>query len=325
MRHFLVIAMLMCHAMPVWASGRTVTLFLDGARIEQDFVPRDGYVEISLPASLLPNSLRMKPAGGNEISRVELVPAGPPVKVGKEWEKLAERRDRLQARLKALDVKEEIFRAAAKAQSGKAPRASKTNPEPLTTLRRGTEYALSQLEEVYRLKSQAEKDLKEVMARLGVMEKGKAAAGGVARVWVKKQEGGIRVSYLVSDRRWQPHYDFRLTGNGRVTVVQRAVDFREEKGAELFIANAGVGDPPVGTVARVTAGAYTVVADYSLPLEQEAAGVSLQPSLVFSFKNQSGQRLPPGEGACYSQGVYLGTVSFPGSQPGELRELRCGQ
>ncbi len=63
--------------------------------------------------------------------------------------KLAYRRDALGDRLKALNAREAIFKSAAKSQSGKAPRKSKTNTEPLTAVRQGTEFAIAQLENVY--------------------------------------------------------------------------------------------------------------------------------------------------------------------------------
>ena len=58
---------------PAGAAGRSVTLFLDGARIEQEVAVVKGYAEISLPAAMQANSLRIRPVAGGEITRVEVV------------------------------------------------------------------------------------------------------------------------------------------------------------------------------------------------------------------------------------------------------------
>ncbi|HEY6006827.1 MAG TPA: DUF4140 domain-containing protein, partial [Geobacteraceae bacterium] len=135
---------------PAGAAGRSVTLFLDGARIEQEVAVVKGYAEIPLPAAMQANSLRIRPVAGGEITRVEVVALPAAGKERREQARLNERRERLSARLRALATREEIFTAAAKSQSGKAPRKTKTNPEPVANLRRGTDFALGQLEESYR-------------------------------------------------------------------------------------------------------------------------------------------------------------------------------
>ena len=67
--------------------------------------------------------------------------------------------------MQALEAKETVFKAAAKSQSGKAPRKTKTNPDPLAGVRQATEYAIAQLESVYRARRMAESDLNSVEAR----------------------------------------------------------------------------------------------------------------------------------------------------------------
>src|SRR5512140_1970872 len=111
------------------------------------------------------DSLRLKPVKSATITRVEFMAARADRKAEKELARLTGRKNALADRLQALEVKEEVFRSAAKSQSGKAPRSSKNNREPLENIRKGTEFALAQLEEVYTARRTAEKELKSVETR----------------------------------------------------------------------------------------------------------------------------------------------------------------
>ena len=131
MRFIPVMCMLLLTATPVMAAATRVTLYLDGGRVETEVTALKGYVEVPLPQGMAAGSLRVRPLDGASLARVEIVPALPDRKVEAEVARLTERKNHLTDRLKALDVREEIFRAAAKSQSGKAPRKSKNNREPL--------------------------------------------------------------------------------------------------------------------------------------------------------------------------------------------------
>jgi len=84
------------------------------------------------------------------VERVELLPCQVPERRQKELDALIEQKNRLEDRMKALDTREDIFAAAAKSQSSKAPRKTKANPDPLASVRQGTDFAIAQLEAVYR-------------------------------------------------------------------------------------------------------------------------------------------------------------------------------
>src|SRR5512137_1914890 len=184
-------------AMPVEAATRLVTLYLDGALVESETLMLKEYAEISLPSAILDGSLRIKPLDGCVIERVDIIPAKPDPGLLREMTKLMERRDALSDRLKALDAREAIFMAAAKSQSSKAPRKSKTNPEPLAAVRNATEFAITQLECVYRTRRITEIEIKSLEERLA--DKKKDASGSVARVKLSRKGGRVAVAYLRSD------------------------------------------------------------------------------------------------------------------------------
>ena len=151
------------------AAGRSVTFYLDTALIEGAATAAKGPLVLTLPAGMQKGSLRIRPVGVNRIARVELAPARPSRRLEQELVLLGERKELLEDRLKAQDTREEIFLAAAKSQSGKAPRKSKTNPEPLTTIRQGTDFAIAQLEGVYRARRKARHELKVVEEKLAAL------------------------------------------------------------------------------------------------------------------------------------------------------------
>jgi hypothetical protein len=268
-------------------------------------------------------SLRIKPLGGCVIERVEIVPAKSDPRRTREMAKLTERRDSLTDRLQALDAREAIFKVAAKSQSGKAPRKTKTNPEPLVAVRQGTEYALAQLEGVYRARRMAESEVKSVEARLTSMKREGNAS--VAKVRLAGREARILVSYLRSDLKWVPTYDFRLNKSGEVSVVMRAV--LPDMGKEITVAvvPAILAEAANEAALPVPGKGYPQVASFTFPVEQEKFSSTTMAGLFFSFRNLSTRKLPAGEASCYLQGEYLGTTSFSGSVPGEIKEMICGK
>jgi hypothetical protein len=324
MRSFLVISFVCMLAVPALAAGNTVTLYLDGARVESEAVAAKGYAEVSLPAALLPGSLRVKPVAG-AIDRLEIAAVPLTPKRAKELATLTERRDQLEDRLKALATREEIFTAAAKSQSGKAPRKSKSNPEPLAAIRQGTDYAIAQLEAVYHARRRAENELKSVEKRLEAEKKVANVGGSIARVWLTGKGGKVKVSYLVADLRWTPCYDFRIKREGETEVSLRAKLPPLAKGQTTAVVPAALAD--ASSTAAMTVGEEPLprIAVLTLPIEKEQFGASSQPSLSFLLRNSSQVKLPAGEGACYRRGEYLGKVQFRGLASGEAAELVCGR
>jgi hypothetical protein len=271
-----------------------------------------------------PGSLRIKPLEGNTITRVDVAPVKADRKQEKDLARLAERRDAISDRLRALDTREDIFRAAAKSQSGKAPRKTKNNPEPLANIRQGTEFAIAQLEEVYRARRKAEKELKALDARIASVRKAGNAGGSTARIWLTGRGNRVKASYDISGLAWTPRYDFRLKGDGQVEVVMHAVIPPVGKGVTVAVVPAplaeGRGDAPLPAAPA----AFATVATFRFPVEKERFSSLPPSSLSFSLKNAGQRKLPPGNASCFWQGEYLGSVKFPGVEAGGVSDLACG-
>lgn len=325
MRFFLALCFVCMSAVPALAADKTVTFYLDGARVERNMTASKGYLEVALPADMQGDSLRIKPLGRTSIDRVEIVAAPSNPKRAKELAQLAERKEQLEDRLKALATREEIFTAAAKSQSGKAPRKSKSNPEPLAAIRQGTDFAIAQLETVYHARRKAEKELKSVENRLEMEKKAGNIGGSVARIWLKGKNGRVGISYLVSGLRWTPCYDFRLNGEGDAEVSQRASLPMLPKGATIAVVPTVLAE--AATMAPVIVGVEPLppIAAYKFPVEKGLYSASPQPSFSFSCRNGSRQKLPAGEAACYLGGEYLGKIRFQGLAPGETGAFVCGR
>jgi len=323
MRLLLALLTLFLLAMPAYAANRLVTLYLDGARVENETEILKENAEISLPSAINDGSLRIKPLDGYVIERVDIVPARTDPGILREMAKISERRDALSDRLKALDARESIFMAAAKSQSAKAPRKTKTNQEPLAAVKQGTEFAIAQLESVFRARRIAESELKSLDARLALMRKD--ANGIVARVKLSRKGGRIAVSYLRSDLKWIPAYDFRLNNSGEANVVMHAVLPKLEKGAKVSVISSLLADATNEMAIPVISENFPPVATFIFTVEQEKISSTQVPSISFRFRNISTKKLPAGEASCYMRGEYLGKADFSGSLPGETRELVCGK
>lgn len=321
MRLTLYVIGILLAAVPAMA-GSTVTYYLDGARISGEASTVRGTVEVPLPSTYVPGSLRVSPTGRVGVVRVEVEPLRPAAGTGSEVSRLTERRKGLEDRLRAIDAREEIFKAAAKSQSSKAPRKTKGNPEPLTSVRKGTEYALTQLEEVYRARRQAEEGIRSVDDRLKALKASESPGGSVARLRLAGK-GSVRYSYLVKGNGWTPFYDFRFNGTDSVEVTLRAILPRGAgKGSvvPLPMADAANGATPLPAPEN-----FAVVDRRVFPVERVEALASLQGGTAFSFRNSSASRLVSGEGACFRKGEYLGPVTFEGVAPGVLYEIVAGR
>lgn len=282
------------------AGQKTVTLFLDGARVEQDFAAANGYLEVALPDNFMPGSLRVKALGGGSVLRVELVAAEQDRRRGGEIARLKERKGELQDRMSVLKRREDIFSAAAKSQSGKSPRKTKANPDPLGTLRQGTAFALNQMESVYRSKRKCQKELDEVDRRLSAAAKGVASA----RVWIAG--GKARISYLLGDERWTPRYDLRVQEEGGGELLLHARLPHPVKGVQYRVSRGTVAqDGPAETVR----GEYPTLSRYPLTLLPGSGSGNSARRFAFTAVEAG---LPPGDAAVFWRGEYLGSGPFPG-------------
>lgn len=324
MPFLLIMSLLVLTALPAAAADKSVSFYLDGARIDMSVIAAKEYAEVALPAAAIPGSLRVKPVGRIAIERVEITAAPATGTKGRSMEKLTQRKEQLEDRLQALATREQIFTASAKSQSGKTLRKTKGNPEPLTAVRQGTEYAISQLEWVYQARRKAENELRLVTSRLEAEKKAGNIGGTVARIWTKGG-GKVNISYLVTDLRWLPVYDFRLDGEGEVRVRQRASFPAVGKGVPAAVVH-GLTTDVIGADQYITVSHHSlpVVGELTLPLEASSLSASAQPGLTFSTTNVSTKLLPAGDASCYYRGEYVGRFSFNGLASGESKSLKCG-
>ena len=308
-------------ALPAVAhASRSLTLFPDGARVEQRETAKKGYLEITIPPAARQESLRIAPGKGVEILRVVTLQLKPPRSVEKELAQLKEREELLNDRLKALSVREDIFRAAAKSQSAKAPRRTKTNPEPLSSIKQGTDYAITQLESVYHAKRKTEKELSQIAERRLRIGSDQQSGGTVARVWVTPASGSVTASWSQSGRSWSPAYQLRVDDNGSALLSLAALGVTLFKGetAELALApGQSSGNPP----------RFRYEGEWSTLMKETFKVTNIQEPntspYTINLTNSSAMNLPPGEISCFKSGVYVGKGRFPGADSGKPAEVVC--
>jgi hypothetical protein len=303
-----IVLLLSCR--PAHAGGKNVVLFLDGARVEVEASAVDGYLEYALPDSFTPGSLRVKPLGAASVLRVELVPAERDRRRSREIARIEEQVSAQQDRMQALSRQEEIFSAAVKSQSGKAPRKTKANPNPVSSLQQGTEFALAQLESVYRGKRKCQHSLDTLQLELTGAKKRAA----VARIWLSG--GRARLTYLTRGECWIPCYDFRWSGGVSGELLLHAKLPPAEKGVQYQVS---VGTLAQGIPARALRGDFPTLASY--PLALTSAVRTEQAPKTFEFTLLEAE-LPPGEAAAFWRGEYVGTGHFAGAG---AREFSVGQ
>ena len=302
------------------SAARSLTLYLDGALVEQQESAMKGYIEFSLPAGATPESLRIKPEKGVTISRVLTAARKPGKEIARELATLADREELLHDRLKALSVREEIFKAAAKSQSAKAPRRTRTNPEPLSTIRQGTDYAIAQLESVYQAKRKTEKELAQLAERRSRLQKDETGGGSVAKAWVTPATGKVTASWIQVDRFWTPSYQLRVTEPGEAVLALHANGVTLGKGEAATIRLSRV--QSADSSGFIYEGEAIALQKLSLKFERLQGGEPQTP-LSLSLVNTSGINLPAGDTACYQSGVYMGRGKFNGADAGTSAEIIC--
>lgn len=319
---FLALA-LVAIALPAMAGSRSVTWYLDGSKVEQDFQVTGGYIELPLPAAALAGSLRVRPRGGARISRVQVVPLRLDHAVEKELARLADQQESLQDRLQALSVKEEIFKSAAKTQGGKAPRRTRTNPEPLTAIREGTDFAINRLEDVYRAKRRTERELKGLEKRQAALRQKGNGCGSMARIWLAGRQGQVQISYLTSGEGWQPRYDLRI-GGAEAEIATWADLPRQEKGARVFVVPVRLAEASTAAMAPMAVGQAPLSVG-RLPVLSRQQEPGLQTVLTVVVRNETGAVLPAGTASGFWNGEFLGFAPLSGAKPGDNLEVTFGR
>ncbi|MGD0586886.1 MAG: hypothetical protein ABSA86_14130 [Oryzomonas sp.] len=321
------IIVLLTTAAEASAGGRSVTFFSDGAVMELEAVAVKGIAEIPLPAGTLGGTLRIRPERGTRIQRVDTLPPRPDTKGEKELDALIDQRGRLEDRLRAVATREEIFTAAAKSQSGKAPRKTKTNPDPLQSIRQGTDFALAQLETVYAARRKTEQEIRRIDVRIASAHTGGKNAGGVARVAVSPGNGRVTARFAVSVPGWTPWYDIRIDntgGSALVTLFGHVPVFFD--GYQLRLSPASLaGAAAESPTVPAAAGQRARLAEYRMSVGEERFGNGPLPSFAFMLKNTTGAHLPAGEAAFFRAGEYWGTVRFTGMSSGRSSMISSGR
>jgi hypothetical protein len=315
----LFLAALFCAAPAAAADSRYASIYLDGAVIEQTAQARKGYLEILLPATLAVDSLRIKPVGSTEILRVVTAPLKSDRNSAKELDAITAKEELLNDRLKALAVKEEIFKSAAKSQSGKAPRRTKTNPEPLATIRQGTDYAVSQLEAVYQAKRRTLKELATLSDRKNALRQNGSVAAAVAKVWVTPANAAVTASWIQTDIYWIPEYQLRIDPAGAAQLAvftqvnspgnypSKAIHLSSSQTASAPIALPVGNNPAIKVPLTVTS----------------VSGGDQSRALSVSVVNASQLTLPQGGIACFRNGSYEGKGVLAETGPGKSVDISC--
>jgi len=302
-----------------------VTFYSDGSVVELEATAAKGSIEIPLPASLIGGSLRVRPASGTSIQRVEIVSArSDPGKGEKELDALLEQRSRLGDRLQALATREEIFKSAAKSQSGKAPRKTKANPDPMQAIRQGTEFAIAQLEAVYTSRRRTEQEIRRVDSRMAAARNNARGPETVARILVSPARGRVTARYAIAGQEWTPRYDIYLDGSDNAQVHLAGLFSGAFAGYLLQASPASLAEHGTARLFPVTSVPAARLASFRLPVAGVHFGTGIQSSFSCVLKNPEPLHLPSGDANLYKGGEYVGRFRFEGISSGRSRAISMG-
>lgn len=304
-------------------AGNSITFYRDGAIVEREATALKGVAEVPLEPGLLEGTLKVVPAAGSTILGVEINTPRQDSKNSRELEGLIEQRQRLEDRLLALTTREEIFKAAAKSQSGKAPRKTKANPDPMQTIRQGTDFAIAQLEAVYTTRRKTAQEIKKVENRIAVLKRGGKSGGGTVRISVSPPRGRLTVRYATSETGWQPWYDLHLNGSG-VARLQLSAKMKVNYGGYRQLVSAESLMDAATAVSFPVQSGNIKMAEFQLPITEEHFDGGIYNRFSGRLGNTGAQYLPPGETGLFRSGTYLGRFRFEGLSSGRNRLISSG-
>ena len=306
--------------------SRSVTFYADGAVVELEASALKGVLEVPLPAAMIEGSLRIRPGSGTSLQRVDIVPARTDSGKGeKGLDALLEQRNRLGDRLQALATREEIFKSAAKSQSGKAPRKTKTNPDPMQSIRQGTEFAIAQLEAVYTARRKTEQEIRLLDSRIATAKKSSRGSEALARIVFSPARGRITVRYAVGGQGWTPRYDIYLNGSGSAQVNLSGQFPGTFAGYLLRASATTLADSTTARIFPVQPGPVAGLASYRLAVTEELFGTGVLSSFSFELKNLEPVHLSAGEANVYRYGEYVGRLRFEGISSGRSKKVSMGK
>lgn len=315
-------ALFVAYASAALADSGRVTLYADGMVVEQRLTAVKGVIALTLPPAMIEGSLRVSPDASEQIRTVEVTQLRRDDKTARELEQLGEQQQRLQDRLQALEVREEIFRSAAKSQSGKAPRKSKANPDPLNSIRQGTDFAIAQLEAVYTARRRTQQELRRVEARSAQVRAAAGIGGQSLRIVLSRPRGSATIRYASSEPGWTPQYrlQFEEGSQARLQLFARPASMR---GTFSRMISAGSLHAPAAPLVPATDG-QSELASYLLPVSDLHMRDGIRFAFSGLFANATPAQLPAGEMGVYRSSSYLGTIRFAGISSGRSRRISMG-
>lgn len=306
------------------AAENSMTCYMDGSIVVSEATAVKGLAEVALAAGLIDGTLRVEPAAGTTILNVDISPARIDSRSEKELETLTEQRRRLEDRLLALATREEIFKSAAKSQSGKAPRKTKSNPDPVQTIRQGTDFAIAQLEAVYTARRRTGQEMKKIDARIAAARKNARTGESTARITVTPARGRVTIRYATSETGWRPYYDMRLAADGFVRIQFSARMTGNFSGYRLRVSPGSFTESSGTQTFPVTPGGSANLAGYRFPVSEELYGEGLYNRFSGRLTNTGPEHLPAGEAELYKNGAYLGKFRFDGLSSGRSKVISMG-
>lgn len=292
--------------------------FLDGARVIESVHFRKGTASLPLPPSIVPGSLRVTPDEKGVLDEVVAVSLSMQSDSAPKVKALHDRRDALKDRLAALATKEAVFMGAAKSQSSRLPKRSKTNPDPVATIRQGTEYAVAQLEAVYRARRIAERDLAAVEKRLTELSSDSNRSGSLLKL-SSRTARTAEITYLITDSKWSPRYTVRRESGERAVLTVRS-------GALKVPGRVALGnmlDEP-GAPTLQFSGALDL-SSFDCRVTEESAGQGKLPARRLELLCPTITALPSGNGACFVNGTYMGPIDLPTLTGTKSFIVGCGE
>jgi len=302
-----------------------ITFYRDGALHQVEAAAVKGTAELPLAEGLLEQTLKVFPAPGTTILRVDIRRSEPGKASDKELEALTEQKRRLEDRLQALETREAIFTSAAKAQSGKAPRKSKTNPDPMQGIRLGTDFAIAQLEAVYTARRRTNQEILKIDAHIAKTKKGSRSATSSVRIAVTPPRGKVTIHYATAEHGWQPEYNIYLNDDGIARLQLSAKISGNRGGYQVLVSSGSIFDTTPATAMTPHAGSSAILASYKLPLTDERFGEGIFNTFSGTITNSSMNYLPPGDSGFFRNGVYLGKFRFEGLSTGRNRVISLGK
>jgi hypothetical protein len=307
------------------AESRSVTFYADGAVVELEATAVKGALAIPLPTGMIEGSLRVRPSSGATIQRVDIVSARTDSGKGeKGLDALLEQRSRLGDRMQALATREEIFTSAAKSQSAKAPRKTKTNPDPMQTIRQGTEFAIAQLEAVYTSRRKTEQEIRRIDSRIAEAKNSARGTETVARIEVTPARSRVTARYAVAGQGWIPRYDMYLDGSNNAQVNLSGLFSGAYTGYLLLASPTTLAGRDTARVFPVNSGPAARLASFRLPVSGAEFGSGIQGSFSCVLMNSGQLHLPSGDANIYKNGEYVGRFRFAGISSGRSRAISMG-